>query len=1060
MNFVRLAVALLLSIETSLCAAQNVPAGTTANPDNSKEGIVYAHILSRVRFESDGTGTRETSAEIKIQSEAGVQQFGVLNVAYTSANETLEIRYVRARKPDGSVVTTPEYNIQDMPAEVTRSAPMYSDIHEKHIVVKGLAVGDVLEYQIQYRTTKPEVPNQFWYEYSFLTDAIVLDERLEIDVPADKAVRVTSPAAPPEVKETGGRRTYSWKTSNLKRKEPDPIPRREAPAPSVQVTSFKSWEEVGRWYAGLQQSQVVVTPAIRAKADALTKGVSGDDEKMRALYDFVSTGIHYVSLSFGIGRYQPHPADDVLSNGYGDCKDKHTLLAALLKAEGYESWPVLVNGLRQLDADTPSPGQFNHLITAVPRGNRTEWLDTTPEVAPYGLLLANLRGKQALVMPGGSAPSLMKLPEVPPMASNAEFVAEGKLDSEGTLHAHVQRKTSGEQEVLFRLGFRNVSQAQWKDLVQRVSYASGFGGEVSNVSASSPTDTSKPFDFSYDYVRKNYSDWENHRISPPLPPFGVEVDKNDDKKPSEPFYLGAPGELVYRAKVEMPPGYTLAVPKKVDAARDYAEYHATYSFDKGVFTAERKLIIKKPEIGLSQWEDYRTFRNIVADDENNYAPLAGAGENLVASDAERQLFNNAGAAMRQGDCLGAAEIFRQLLAKNDTYPRAHAGLGFCYLNVQRVDEGISELLKEEELHPADTYAYRVLWDHYNRAGKDDKALDQLLGLTKADPTDRTALSVISDQLVSRGRNAEAIQLLESAVNQAPDSTDIRLSLGRAYLRSGQKEKGASMIIDAANADSTNENLEMAASALAESNASVDKATEFADKALQGFESQSAADSEFNDHAARNAVYLCGIWGVEAQVQLDRGELDRAMKFGMAAWKLCQWEATGKVVAEVLEHQGKRAEAAHLYRLAYAGEVLGPRSFAAPQKKAIADAYQKLTGKEISVGPELTRRRGATYEPWPGDELSRMRTFSIASSQHEIANATFGIMFSPGKIEQVNFLSGDASLKNMTRQLQSAKILMDFPDAGPVRVARQGILSCGGGGCSLVLLLPNRVHFAP
>ena len=94
-----------------------------------------------------------------------------------------------------------------------------------------------------------------------------------------------------------------------------------------------------------------------------------------------------MSLSFGVGRYQPHPAEDVLENEYGDCKDKHTLLATMLKAAGIEAWPALINGERKLDLDMPSPGQFNHVITYVPRSGNPHWLDTTPEVAPFGLLL-------------------------------------------------------------------------------------------------------------------------------------------------------------------------------------------------------------------------------------------------------------------------------------------------------------------------------------------------------------------------------------------------------------------------------------------------------------------------------------------------------------------------------------------------------------------------------------------------------------------------------------------------------------------------------------------------
>src|SRR5215475_10152428 len=41
--------------------------------------------------------------------------------------------------------------------------------------------------------------------------------------------------------------------------------------------------------------------------------------------DFVSSRIHYVGIDFGVGRYQPHTAEEVMSNQDGDCKDKDTL---------------------------------------------------------------------------------------------------------------------------------------------------------------------------------------------------------------------------------------------------------------------------------------------------------------------------------------------------------------------------------------------------------------------------------------------------------------------------------------------------------------------------------------------------------------------------------------------------------------------------------------------------------------------------------------------------------------------------------------------------------------
>src|SRR5262249_49274343 len=334
-----------------------------------------------------------------------------------------------------------------------------------------------------------------------------------ISLPRDKYLKIVSPDSKPETKDEGTRRIYRWTHSNLKVEEVDPgqRPRRKPPNPDIQVTTFSSWEDVGNWYRGLQKDSLQVTPAIQAKAAALTKGLTSDEDKIHAIYNFVSLKYHYIGLDFGIGRYQPHAADDVLDNGYGDCKDKHTLLASLLQAVGIEAWPVLVHTLRKLDSDVPSPAQFNHVISLVPQGDRVIWLDTTPEVSPYGLILLNLRNQQALVIPSTKPPVLMTTPENPPFEQHQEFSMAGKLSGDGTFTGHAKQSYRGDTEVALRELFRRIPQSQWKEAVQRFSYGLNFGGDVSNVEMTPPDDLDKPFELSYDYVRKKYGDWDNRQ---------------------------------------------------------------------------------------------------------------------------------------------------------------------------------------------------------------------------------------------------------------------------------------------------------------------------------------------------------------------------------------------------------------------------------------------------------------------------------------------------------------------------------------------------------------------
>src|SRR6202008_4367212 len=168
--------------------------------DYSQESFVIEKALTAFRFETDGTGRKETIARVRVQSEAGVEQWGQVLVGYNSANERVEIPYVRVRKKDGTVVTAPADSVQDLTAPVEREAPVYTDYRQKHITVPGLRPGEVLEYDVATVIHTPLAPDQFWTEYDFDKNNIVLDEQLEVNVPRERAIKLkTKPGFDPKV---------------------------------------------------------------------------------------------------------------------------------------------------------------------------------------------------------------------------------------------------------------------------------------------------------------------------------------------------------------------------------------------------------------------------------------------------------------------------------------------------------------------------------------------------------------------------------------------------------------------------------------------------------------------------------------------------------------------------------------------------------------------------------------------------------------------------------------------------------------------------------------------
>ncbi len=598
--------------------------------DYSQEAFVIEKYRSIYHFENDGTGRKETIARVRVQSEAGVQQWGQLQFGYNSANERVEMSYVRVLKADGSVVKAGEDAIQDLSAPLEQQAPVYTDYRQKHITVPGLRPGEVLEYHIVTVIHTALAPGEFWADYVFDKNNITLDEEVDIDVPADRPLKLKNkPGIDPQVSEEKGRRLYHWNRSHLEREDDKKEKDKEKHArknkrpdedrPDIQLTTFVSWEQIGRWYAGLEKDRRAPSPEVRAKAEELTKGLTTDLDKVQALYDFVAKNFRYVSLSLGLGRYQPHSSSVVLHNQYGDCKDKHTLLASLLEAEGMHASSVLINSSRKLDVDVPSPSQFDHVITMLPMNQgqadqQEVWMDTTSEVAPFRLLAYSLRKKEALVIPASGTPHLEETPADTPMPDSEIAEVDGKVNAIGKLEAHVHYTFRGDEELLLRSIFRRVPEAQWQRVVENVN--AGMGGDVTNLKISDPAATREPFTLSYDVARPNFLDWSKKKsdLTLPLCQFNLPNLGDDDADDSDPLKLGPKAEYVYKIKLQLPATYTARAPLPFSLKRDYAEYQATYKLDGSTFPAGRTLTLRQDEIAAPRVTDYEAFRRAVNSD--------------------------------------------------------------------------------------------------------------------------------------------------------------------------------------------------------------------------------------------------------------------------------------------------------------------------------------------------------------------------------------------------------------------------------------------------------------
>jgi|SRR5579871_121720 len=731
---------------------------TSADRDSSNEAVVIERLETKIIFQSDGTYTRDQNARVRIQSDAGVQEYAILRPPYHSSIERIEVQDVRITKPNGTVVVTPLDEIQDAPFTVNGRAFEYSDLREKHVPIKGLEVGDTVTSSIRWRVDKPLAVGQFWFGHQFLKNKVVLDEELEVSVPKEREVRLSSQSLHPTTREESNLRIYTWKTSNSDSQTVEK--QREAqsseamrgllPTLDVLISSFRNWDEVGHWYESLQQEKIQPTPEVKAKAAELTKGLTNEDAKLRAIYDYVSLRIHYVGIALESRNYQPHSANEVLANQYGDCKDKHTLLASLLAAVGMKAYPALISTQTRVAEEVPSPGQFDHVISVVPKGNTLMWMDTTPEVTAIGYLFYPLRGKPALVITSDKV-SFQTTPSNSPFASKYRIMSTAKLSADGTLQAHVEATFRGDNnELNYRYLFRRLPQSQWKDFAQKNFYGAHLGGTITSVKTSSPDKTDEPFTLEYDYVLKDFSGGENHRFAVPLSPQSIPPVQDRDLERKNPFWIGYEGEEEYGSQIELPSGWSAAQPNPLELKESFAEFHGSTEVKGNVVVTQRRLVIKASEVTPDQLASYKAFQKSISDNHSLaiflHVPadipasgpvstptqgLARAGElarqsltQLPGSTNSEalQLEQDAWKSIQGNDYTPAITALRHAVALDPTFSRAWIKLGMTYYSAKEMNLSLDAFQKAVGANPKQVAPYKILAFMYIGVGKRDDAM--------------------------------------------------------------------------------------------------------------------------------------------------------------------------------------------------------------------------------------------------------------------------------------------------------------------------------------------------
>jgi transglutaminase-like putative cysteine protease len=450
--------------------------------DHPDESSIFLLDDGVVRLEADGTGERTYRYVAQVLTQEGVEGWGERTLSYDGTRQRLRLNWARVvDAATGRVISDKPSHDQESLAPVSMSSPVYSDQKLRRLSLGGVAPGTIVDISYTVESLKPVLPGDFLESWSVHTGRPTRRSRYVLDLPASLTPRLHERNLNFRRRErvTSGRRVYDWSTAEVPKVEGESfMADSNGVFMSIQIGGNTGWPEIARWYADLSRDRYALTPALEAKLAEVTGGARTREDSLRALHRWIAQDLRYVSLSLGIGGYQPRMPAAVLETQYGDCKDKATLFIALARRMGINAHPVLLSSGGGVDERFPSIHQFDHMIAAVEVPGRPgyTYLDLTSALTPFGAILPSYQGAFGLVVHPDGRGEPIKFPLDPPSANRSETRIVGELSADGTFRGNMTTSFAGALQYSLRNAFSAPLSAKDRDDVGRSVAANLFEG--------------------------------------------------------------------------------------------------------------------------------------------------------------------------------------------------------------------------------------------------------------------------------------------------------------------------------------------------------------------------------------------------------------------------------------------------------------------------------------------------------------------------------------------------------------------------------------------------------
>ena len=574
---------------------------------------------------------------------------GVFNVSFDKETKVISMRAWSLPANGGK-----EFEVKEKDAVETQltEGDLYSDTRHRILRIPAADPGATVAYEYEQRE-RPYILQDIWW---FQSPDPVRQSRFILQLPPGWRYKAAWIHHEPVVPQEDGNNQLHWELGDISAVEEEaempPVQSIEGrmvvnyfPAAGTVGNSMDSWQDVGKWYTALTGDRRISSVEIKKKVEDLAGGSADTLGKLRALAGFVQKDIRYVAIEIGVGGYQPHPAASVFSNRYGDCKDKATLLAAMLHEIGIDSFYVLVNTRRGVVTPEYPPGvNFNHVILAItlpsdasagdlyaivahPRYGKLLLFDPTSTLTPLGDLPFYEQSNYGMLTAADGG-ELVRMPLLPPSVNRLSRTARLTLSPDGSITGSVEELRNGDPAESSRARLLAAQGGERAKVLESFIGSSVGGFTLTKATVGNLEAYDQMLILNYQFVAPNYAQTAGNLLLVRPRVLGEKASTLlEEKERKYPVEFDTATLQTDQFDLTLPQGYVpdeLPPPVRIDF--DFATYSSKVEMVSGnVLRYSRTYQVKEVVVPSSRLGDLKRFYRQILTDESSAAVFKKAG---------------------------------------------------------------------------------------------------------------------------------------------------------------------------------------------------------------------------------------------------------------------------------------------------------------------------------------------------------------------------------------------------------------------------------------------------